>query len=550
MKSAALIVAAAAVTAALSAQEPRPVFRSGTTLVPITVTVTDQRGRPVTGLTQADFRIFEDGKAREVAAFFPQMLSPAPAAEPTMAIVRDRQAGLVPSTRRTFVIVLGFGRIQEPTKALDGAIKFVREHLLPQDAVAVMALHRTTAITTDHAAVLQVLARYKKEHERQVNDIVEFFRRTRAPYVCGGPPIPVDMLAGFDRDLFSGVLAPAAIRTTLDLLLGMDVGAATGDKPWQTRESFKDLLRSVERACANLSDVVVLSSRIKLYAAIEYLRYFDGEKHVVVLSGSGIAGSADRAREIAARANDARVVVDFVSTSGMYVSRDARFSFAGCDPCREVAERTGGLYSSVDNMDKALAKVDQWSRSSYLLGYVPVNSALDGGYRQVRVEVNRPKVTVSHRYGYYASEEPAAIDIKGVVEEARSAAARRYDVDAQDVAVQVEVKSVLMPTKTAEGNVTAQITVDMTSLPLELVAGMRSGQLDVSIYCGDAKEKVVGQTQLRWNLRADSETYASWLRSGLTRTVSVPISAAAKYVKVVVYDRQSDRVGSKTVTIK
>jgi hypothetical protein len=358
------------------------------------------------------------------------------------------------------------------------------------------------------------------------------------------------MLAGFDRDLFSSVLAPAAVRTTLDLLLGMDVGAAMGEKPWQTRETFKDLLRSVEQACANLSDVVVLSSRIKLYAAIEYLRYLDGEKHIVVLSGSGIARNADRAREIAARANDARVVVDFVSTSGMYVSRDARFSSAGCDPCRDVAERTGGFYSSVDNMDKALSKVDQWSRSSYLLGYVPVNATLDGAYRQVRVEVNRPKVTVSHRSGYYASEGPAAIDVKDVVEEARSTAAKRYDVDAQDIAVQVEVKSVLMPTKTAEGNVTAEVTVDMTSLAMETASGMRSGQLDVSIYCGDSKEKVVGQAQVRWNLRADPETYASWLRAGLTRTLSVPIGAAPKYLKVVVYDRQSDRVGSKTVTIK
>ena len=68
-------------------------------------------------------------------------------------------------------------------------------------------------------------------------------------------------------------------------------------------------------------------------------------------------------------------------------------------------------------------------------------------------------------------------------------------------------------------------TVDMTALPLEIVDGARSGQLDVSIY-------------------------PTWLRVGLTFTLSVPISAAAKYVKVVVYDRQSDRVGPKTVTLK
>ncbi len=171
-----------------------------------------------------------------------------------------------------------------------------------------MALHRTTAITTDHHAIEQVLARYKEEHERMVGDIVAFFRRTRG-FGCGGPPIPRDMLAGFDRDLFSGVFPPASLRNTLDLLFGMDVGAPTGEKPWKHRETFRDLLRAAE-PCANLSDVVVRSSRIKLYAAIEYLRYLDGEKHVVIMSGGGIARDADRAKVIAARANDARVAVD------------------------------------------------------------------------------------------------------------------------------------------------------------------------------------------------------------------------------------------------
>ena len=545
---AALSLAAAAV---LSVQEQRPVFRTDTALVPITVTVTDQQGRPVTGLKQTDFKIFEDGQPRDVVTFFPQQLSPGPVTEPEMAIVRERQAGIVPATRRTFVMVLGFGWIQEPTNALDGAIKFVRENLLPQDAIAVMALHRTTALTTEHDAILQVLTRYKKEHVRMVGDIRAFFLRTRAHGVCGGPPIPLDMLAGFDRDLFDGALEPARLRNTLDLLLGMNAGAEAVEKPWKKRETFQELLKQLERGCANLADVVVTSSRIKLYAAIEYLRYLDGEKHVVILSNTSIAQNADRAREIAARANDARVTVNYVSTAGMYLSQNARFSTAGCLPCRDVAERTGGFYSSADYMDKALAKVDERSRSSYLLGYAPAKAELDGKYREVRVEVNRPKVTVSHRRGYFASEEPSEISAKDIVEEARSTAVQRYAVDANDIAVNLSVKNITPPRgKSSPGSITVDIKVAMTALPLEIVNGIRTGQLDVSVYCGDAKEEVVGQTEVQWNLRADAATYDAWQKDGLTRTLTVPISALAKYVKVVVYDRQSDRSGSKTVTIR
>ncbi|HUR20545.1 MAG TPA: VWA domain-containing protein [Vicinamibacterales bacterium] len=549
MKAVALASLALVATTVLSGQQQRPVFRGSTALVPITVTVTDQQGKPVTGLTQADFKIFEDGRPREVVTFFPQQLTAGPVTEPTMAIARKREAGIVPATRRTFVLVLGFGRIQEPTKALDGAMKFVREHLLPQDAIAVMGLHRTTALTTDHDAILQLLTRYKKEHERMVWDILSFFRRVRVPGVCGGPPIPPEMLAGFDRDLFDGVMDPARIRNTMDLLFGMEVGGPTGEKPGQRRQTFQELLKAVERGCANLSDVVVTSSRLKLYAAIEYLRYVDGEKHVVILSNTSIAQDADRAREVAARANDARVTVDYVSTAGMYLSRNAQFSSAGCLPCRDVAKGTGGFYSSVDYMDKALAKVDQWSRSSYLLGYAPASAELDGGYRRVRVEVNRRKVTVNHRNGYFALEEPAEIGAREIVEEARSSAARRYDADASDIAVNLVVKAAVVPRGTEAGSVTVDVTVGMAALPLELANGMRTGQLEVSVYCGDAQEQVVGQTEVQWNLKADAATYADWLKNGLTRTLTVPVTAAAKYVKVLVYDRQSDRVGSKTVTI-
>ncbi len=36
---------------------------------------------------------------------------------------------------RTFLIVLGRGRLQGPARGLDAAIAFVRENLLPQDLV-------------------------------------------------------------------------------------------------------------------------------------------------------------------------------------------------------------------------------------------------------------------------------------------------------------------------------------------------------------------------------------------------------------------------------
>ena len=202
--------------------------------------------------------------------------------------VGRRRNQLEPATRRTFLIVPAFGRVQEPTKALDGAIAFVREHLLPQDAVAVIAFHRVTTFTTDHEAIAQVLTRYKKEHERIWWDAVRYFM-PNAHALLGAP-------------------GPVAHR-----------------------------------------------------------------------KGSG--------------------------------------------PARA------------------------W--------------------------------------------RPAAC----------------------------------------------------------LTDGLHTGQLEVTVYCGDDKQKVIGETKVGWNLRANDETFAAWLKNGLQRTLRVPVTAKPKFVKVIVYDPISDRTGSMTATI-
>jgi len=63
------VVAAAALTAALAAQEPQPQFSSSVQLVEVYATVTDASGGPVTGLRQSDFTVFEDDERQVVSAF-------------------------------------------------------------------------------------------------------------------------------------------------------------------------------------------------------------------------------------------------------------------------------------------------------------------------------------------------------------------------------------------------------------------------------------------------------------------------------------------------
>jgi Ca-activated chloride channel family protein len=114
----ALAVASAAAGAAQSAQ----VFRAGTDTVLLSVTVADSKSRPVAGLRQADFLVFED-KAPQTISLFAS--DPQPIA---LSLLLDSSL----SMERTLVL------------AQQAAIGFI-ERLGPQDVAQVINFNSTSA---------------------------------------------------------------------------------------------------------------------------------------------------------------------------------------------------------------------------------------------------------------------------------------------------------------------------------------------------------------------------------------------------------------------
>jgi len=570
---ASILVSSVILAAQGSAPQQTPVFRSTTTVVPITVTVLDKNGLPVTDLKASEFTVYENKQSREIVNFFPQAFAPGPVQPVSSSLARGRFDGVVPQTHRTFLVTLGYGCIQHPTNALDGAIDLVRNRLMPQDAVAVMAFHRATNFTTNHEAVAEVLERYKKDHEKLVQEINWYLEMSRPPagdgrrfrgmpggILClpsgpgGGAPIPDKFLARIDA-IFLGTnpatgpaaaAAPISIRNTAELLLRMTKpfpvtlrpGPGVGDPYPQT---YAEVQKQAQENGYELTDAVMLSTRLKLFGGVEYLRYMDGEKHMLFLASS-LAASADDAQVVAKRATDARVVVDLVATNG--TNRGGGGSRSG----RDVVEATGGYYTSLEMATKAVAKIDQASRFSYLLGYTPSNPNLDGKYRDVEVKVSRPGVTVRYSHGYFAAAEPEPLVLKDLIAKSRVEFALSYDSEATDI--KLGLNASLLPRIGIQSEVRAEINIDATHLGMELVDGVRTGRLEIVVFCGDEKQALIGDFGERLDLKANEETYAEWLKTGIRRVVRVPMAGVPKFVKVVVYDYGSERAGSVMVTIK
>jgi aspartate/methionine/tyrosine aminotransferase len=62
----------------------------------------------------------------------------------------------------------------------------------------------------------------------------------------------------------------------------MDVAKPTGERPWQEQPTFRQLLKDLEHACVNLSDVMTTSSYFRVLAAIEALRDSTGAVDAMV----------------------------------------------------------------------------------------------------------------------------------------------------------------------------------------------------------------------------------------------------------------------------
>jgi VWFA-related protein len=566
---AAVLLGVAQVSPPAGGQNPQtPVFRSGISVVPLTVTVVDRDGVPVADLARADFTVYENGQPREILNFYPQTFTAQPDAivAPGAAGLRWSPAGLAPATRRAFLFVLGFGRIQYPAKGVDGALAFVREKLLPQDLVAVLAFNRASEFTTDHAEVARLLERFRQDHERLVLEIREFRRRnlrsTELPEfiqqdidaLFSGRPVP--RRRGAPRFDSEPSLVP--FRSATDLLLNMDAMLPIVENAWDRQQTYAELTDEIyRRRNSSLSIVMLQSTLAKLYSGIEYLRPLAAEKHLVFLGERPSfrlgAGAVDDDYRLARRASDARVVMHVIYTDGTppppKPGRAIDPHAFNVSSAQNVSELTGGYYTSLKMAVDALGVIDRTSRVSYLIGYEPTNHVADGRFRSVHVTVNRPDLTVRYRHGYYAVEDVPPAQLKELVARARVEMAAGIAQEATGITVTADAS--VLPRMGVTSQLRVTVVIDASHLAFATSAdGARTGELDLQVYVGDASERTIGEFSERIELSGDAATHAAWLANGIRRTVRVPFVETARYVKVVVYDYRSDLIGSTMRTLK
>ena len=541
-------------------QTQTPTFKSRIDLARLDVSVIENKtGKPVTDLSERDFSVTENGKPQTISTFSRELLTPeAPAA--TGAVVRGD--GMAPRRRRVFVFILNISPFATggPIKPLDGTIRFIRERLLPQDLVSVMAFNRATDLTTDHEDVAQVIERLRLRKD----DIIYKMRMYGADKMFMSWDIPPEIQVEIDAIFQPAGLAKPGVRSVPSMLLNTDEFHRLDDETATSKDLAQPAYAGLRRPWNRW---VSGSDLLKIYAAIEYLRGLEGDKRVVAMTHSlsmpammhianlppslHLRGKDEEALLIA-RANDARVALDIVHTAGTAApAKQGQSNLGGLDVLmagENLAETTGGLFTSVRTADDAMDRIDHSTRTGYILGYTPTNPELDGKYRNVNLKVNRRDVTVVFRHGYTAQVDIPPLDLKDIVTGSRMRDVASTDLAANDI--KLDVKADLVQKPGTPGELRVELKIDAGRLTLIQKGAKREGLITLWILCGDAKQEVVCSLKQDMTLSLDDVYYQRAMTGGIPYAATLPLTGPPVYVKVLVYDFGADLLGSVLVKLR
>jgi VWFA-related protein len=381
----ALLVAAVVSVVAVSGQEPAsqpaPVFGTAATAVLVDVVVRDAAGNLVTDLDAKNFSVSEDGVRQTIATFEPARGPRPDSSAPEREV---RSTGAAPGARA------GTG----PTGA-------------PRLVALVFEQLGAEARAAAHKAARTYLREQRSGDEFVGVFVVERALQTILPYTRDA--------AAAERAVRTAVMRPGCPQQVVGDVPGAEHGGEGCRDEVPNRvfatETMNGLRAVVEplQLVPGRKSVLLFSEGFSLEVTSDVMARFDAL--IGVANRSGVSFYTVDAAGLRAQNPSAGIrkrlrtysAEDQTSLARDSVSPDEMMSAQPHVALGRLARETGGAFvDNTNELEQAGRRLSEDLRSFYLLGYTPTNAALDGGFRRITVEVDRPGVSVQARAGYLA----------------------------------------------------------------------------------------------------------------------------------------------------
>ena len=321
----------------------------------VDVSVTDDNGNPVHGLTRDDFTILEDGQPMKASSFAEHRADLDQAAAPVAVkevLPPNTFTNLDPAPSRGPITILLFDSSNTPVSLQRPVQSQMLDYVDRLPAGARVAVLRMTyhllilqGVTTDRDLVRAAIASDKI---------------TPGDFALEDPDQGSDNAAPFN-------------------ILPKDPQA--GEKVDERGEYYVTIMKQLAR----------------------YLSAMPGRKNLIWFTGlapeGAFHGAFDADVDLLARSHVAVSAIDPRGPCfrGLMCAEQAAMG--------KMAEQTGGHFYASGNVARPAAQIFDRGGNFYALTYIPTDRAVTSGqYRNITVEVNRPGLHLTYRPGYYATD--------------------------------------------------------------------------------------------------------------------------------------------------
>lgn len=531
------------------------VFKSATTLVPVTVVVRDGRGNAVGSLQASDFQIFDNGKPQTISKFSVEKFElprvphspaasvptfPTPAAKPaddripsrfvaylfddlhmsfsdlnlTRAAARAQIDSQIQGDARAAIFTTSGQQMQEFSDDPDKL-----HHAL--DAIGV---GRASAGAARQQTQCPSMTYY-------MGDLIVNHDDARALQVAVADTMRCANLAPQQADVAAQMAKTAAREAVL-----------TGD---QDTESSFEAVRNVVARMASMP----------------------GQRNIVLVS-PGFLVTADHLDEqngIIERAIRANVVIGALDARGLYTtSVDA--SAGNINPATQaqknmfttmssiqqaevmgtLADGTGGtFYQGTNDYAEGFARTAAAPEFIYVIAFSPLNLKYDGRFHDLRVTVRAVKgLTIQARKGYYAprhATDPA--------EQTRQEIQETFFSNEEVHGLPVRLLADFFKDGDA-ATITVTARVDAARLALRKENGRNLDTLTLVVGVFDQNGNFISAFQKIIELRLKDETLASWIKSGIENATDFAVPPGRYLVRLVVRDAEGAELSAQSTGVE
>jgi len=517
-----------------------PVVRTTTRLVQLNVVVLD-KGRPVDGLKENDFEVFDNGVPQKIVHFS-----------------ASRDSVSTKPTKRSPLSVTN--RLGMDDQAPGVTVVMVDELIL--DGPAGTSIEMQAQIRRARLNVLSFLA--KLQPGRQV--AIYALRKEGAVVIHDFTDDP-EALADAAKSLGGG--GPRGKALTMDspivegprrLSAWRQNAPAPGEprnqagEDWRNRMAGYGFQAIVQHLAAvpGRKNLVWISANFPSTFTGFSLAMLRNERDAGIRTAPSpnstslpspqhpdVVGHYNELLSFARRLSDANIAVYPIDAWGLTGSQPDEGVWAAADT---IASQTGGraVFNS-NGLDWHLQQIVAEGRVAYQIGFYPGDAAWDGKFHHIELKLPlRRELTVLSRKGYYATDAPPAQNLDAPLWEAATSI-----VEAPAIGMTLNVAS--NPLESGPEDVV--LKVEIQDIHFEHKDNLSDASLDVAFVQLGKDGRVLEGYRDRVELGLLPKTYSELQTKGWLYPRKLLVHAQAERLRVVVRDLATGAVGSVSVPV-